>query len=252
MALRMKRRQGFDDAPRTGAASGWLDTAIWVTATVLTVLGILIQLALLRQRDGSDPWVRINVYTAGFIVVGGLAGVVQATIFLRRALQSAGGIGEAFGLTYDPGALLFAAILEPAKLAVVLDYGHWHLVPALEQPALQAFGLALALAGLAGLVWTDVVLARHFASAEAAAKVMTGGPYRLVRHPRYASLLLLGIGMPLVFASILGWVLWLLVLAVVRRRIEREEPHLRELFGHAYDIYASRTARLLPRVYRGH
>jgi protein-S-isoprenylcysteine O-methyltransferase Ste14 len=236
-----------DAAPRTTAA-GWVDTAIWVTAIVFALLSTLVILALLRQRDGSDPWARINVYTVGIMIVGGVAVVAQVTTFLRSALRS-GSVGEALGLTYDPGVLLFAAILEPGKLAVVLDYGHWHLVPALEQPVLQALGLAFAVAGLTTLVWTDRWLARHFASADAAAKLMTGGPYRFIRHPRYASYLALGLSSPLVFASILGWPLWFGLLAAIRHRIRREEPHLRELFGSAYDAYASRTARLLPGVY---
>jgi protein-S-isoprenylcysteine O-methyltransferase Ste14 len=41
----------------------------------------------------------------------------------------------------------------------------------------------------------------------------------------------------------------LILLVAIRHRIEREEPHLRELFGSAYDAYARRTARLLPGVY---
>src|SRR5262249_9585238 len=169
--------------------------------------------------------------------------------FLRSALRSSAGIGEALGLSYDPGILLFVLILEPAKFAVVLDYGHWHLVPALERPALQTLGLVFAALGSAGLIWTDRRLSRHFASVEAAGQLMTDGPYRFVRHPRYASILLLGLGTPLAFASILGWPLVLLLLVAIRHRIEREEPHLRELFGTAYDAYARRTARLLPGVY---
>ena len=249
MPSTLQQPRGFDAAPRTSAASGWMDTAIWVTAIVFTLLGTLVMLALLRQRNGLDAWARVDVYTGGFMIVAVLAGVAQATTFIRSALRSVSGVGEAFGLTYDPGVLLFAVIIEPGKLAVVLDYGHWHLVPALEQPALQTLGLAFAVAGLAGLVWTDRWLARHFASEEAAAGLMTGGPYRFVRHPRYASILLLGLSLPLVFASILGWPLWFVLLAAIRWRIEREEPHLRELFGNAYDAYASRTARLLPGVY---
>jgi protein-S-isoprenylcysteine O-methyltransferase Ste14 len=240
---------GLAAAPRSAAAPGWIDTAIWVTAVVFTLLGTLFMLVLLRQRDGSDPWARIDVYSLGFLIVGGLAGVAQAATFLRSALRSNSGVGEAFGLTYDPGILLFAVILEPAKFAVVLDYGHWHLVPALEQPALQMLGLVFAVAGSAGLVWTDRWLARHFASDAAARQLMTDGPYRFVRHPRYASILLLGLGAPLAFASILGWPLWFVLFAAIRHRIEREEPHLRELFGSAYDVYARSTARLLPGVY---
>ena len=46
-----------------------------------------------------------------------------------------------------------------------------------------------------------------------------------------------------------GWPFVLVLLVAIRHRIEREEPHLRELFGSAYDAYARRTARLLPGVY---
>ena len=245
----MPRPSGLDAVPRTAATSGWADTAIWVTATVLTLLGTLLMVVLLRQRHGSDPWARLDVYSVGFLTVAGLAGIVQAATFMRSALGSDAGVGEAFGLSYDPGVLLFGLITEPLKFAVVLDYGHWHLVPALERPALQTLGLVFAALGSAGLIWTDRRLARHFASDAAARQLMTDGLYRFVRHPRYASVLLIGLGTPLAFASILGWPLLLVLLVAIRHRIEREEPHLRELFGSAYDAYASRTAGLLPGVY---
>jgi protein-S-isoprenylcysteine O-methyltransferase Ste14 len=231
------------------AAAGRLETAIWVAALLFTLLGLLITLLLLWQPGASHPWARLNIYTGGFLLVGGLAGIAQAATFLRSALRSFGVAGEALGLTYDPGVLLFVLVLEPAKFAVILDYARWHLVPALEQPALQTLGLALAVAGSAGLIWTDRWLARHFASDAAAGSLMTRGPYAFIRHPRYLSMLLLGLSAALVFASILGWPLWFLMVVTVLRRIEREEPHLRELFGAAYDAYARRTARLLPGIY---
>src|SRR5206468_12302286 len=110
----------------------------------------------------------------------------------------------------------------PAKMALPLDYAHWHLVPALEQRTLQRLGLALGVLGTGLLVWTDTWLRRHFATDAASGTLMTGGPYGLIRHPRYASILLLGLASPLVFASILGWPLWLLLLFGVARRIPRE------------------------------
>src|SRR5262245_47551226 len=241
--------QEMGGAQSPAAAAGRLETAIWVAAVLFTLLGLLVTLALLWQPGATHPWARLDIYTGGFLLVGGLAGIAQAAIFLRSALRSLGVAGEALGLTYDPGVILFVLVLEPGKLAVVLDYARWHLVPALEQPALQTLGLALAVAGSAGLIWTDRWLARHFASEVAAASLMTRGPYAVVRHPRYLSMLLLGLGSPLVFASILGWPLWYLMVVVVLRRIEREEPHLRELFGAAYDAYARRTARLVPGLY---
>jgi protein-S-isoprenylcysteine O-methyltransferase Ste14 len=238
-----------DVAPRAARASSWPETTIWVTATVLTLLATLFTLVLLRQWDGSHPWARLDVYSAGFLTVTALAGIVQATTFLRSALRSDAGVGEALGLSYDPDVLRFGLISEPLKFAVVLDYAHWHLVPVLEQPVLQTLGLVFAVLGSAGLIWTDRWLSRHFASEAATRQLMTDGPYRFVRHPRYASFLLIGLGTPLAFASILGWPFLLVLLVALRHRIEREEPHLRELFGPAYEAYARRTARLLPGVY---
>jgi len=206
-------------------------------------------LACLRQRGSPDPWARLDLYSGGFLLLAGVAGIAQATTLLRSALRSNAVAAEALGLSYDPGVLIVMVVLEPGKFVVLLDYAHWHLLPALEQPALQRLGLALGVVGTGLLVWTDTWLARHFASDAAAATLMTRGPYRLIRHPRYASFLLLGLASSLVFASILGWPLWLLLLVAIGHRMRLEEAHMRELFGGGYEAYAGRTARLMPGIY---
>lgn len=232
----------------TAVPGGW-QAAIWIVALLHVLVGVAILLVILRQPDGPDPWVRVDGYIVAFLVAGSLAGIGQAVLFLRGGLRSLGVAGEAFGLTYDPGIIAFFLVIEIGKLATAFDYARWHLVPALELAPLRALGVALAAAGSANLVWTDRWLARHFSTAESAAALMTGGPYRWVRHPRYASMLLLGASMPLVFASIIGWLLLVVIVLAVQRRIAREEPHLRQEFGAAYDRYASETARLVPGLY---
>jgi protein-S-isoprenylcysteine O-methyltransferase Ste14 len=247
--VRDEARHGSLETRPDSAPAGGLETAIWVLAVLFTLLGLLVALALLWQRGAPDPWARVNVYTGGVLLVGSVAGIAQAVTFLRSALRSLGVAGEALGLSYDPGVLLFGLVTEPAKFAVLLDYSRWHLVPSLEQPALQALGLAVTVIGSAGLIWTDRCLARHFASDEAATELMTRGPYRFVRHPRYLSILLLTLGFALAFASIVGWALVFIVLAAVLHRIAREEVHLRDVFGAAYEAYARRTARLVPLLF---
>jgi protein-S-isoprenylcysteine O-methyltransferase Ste14 len=249
LSSRTQPEERINPVRSVDATPGTAGTVIWVIAVLYTLAGVAIALVLLRQSDGAHPWARLNVYTGGFLLVGGLAGIGQAATFLRSALRSLDTAGEALGLSYDPGILGFAAAVEVGKLAVLLDYARWHLVPALEKPALQALGLAIAAIGSAGLVWTDRWLARHFASAETADALMTRGPYRFVRHPRYVSILLLGLSLPLVFASILGWPVWLVLLVAIRHRIVREESHLRALFGARYEAYCRGTARLVPGIY---
>lgn len=220
----------------------------WV-GVVTKGVGIALGLLCLRQWSARHPWARLDLYSGGFFILAVVAAVTEARTFLRQGLRSVETAREAFGLSYDPALVRWSAVLSVLELAVILDYAHWRLVPALERPLFQGLGLALLIASAIGLARTDAWLARHFSSEQAAGQLMTEGPYRLVRHPRYASLLLAKLAFPLLFASIVGWALLPAWGFLIGRRIRREEAHVRELFGPNYDAYARRTARLLPGIY---
>jgi protein-S-isoprenylcysteine O-methyltransferase Ste14 len=119
----------------------------------------------------------------------------------------------------------------------------------LEQAALQGLGLVVWALTPAWLLWADVHLGRHFASAVARRHVLTEGPFRIVGHPRYAGLLASRAAFALVFASAPAWILFVVWVGVVLRRIRREERHLVETFGEAYAAYAEGRPRLVPGVY---
>jgi protein-S-isoprenylcysteine O-methyltransferase Ste14 len=140
-------------------------------------------------------------------------------------------------------------LLNAAVLLVVLDYAHWHLVSALELPLLQGIGILLGVFGVVWQAWADTWLARHFANDRTKRELMTGGPFRFVRHPRYAAFLIRKMAWPLLLASAIGWALLPIWVLLLFRRIRREESHLTELFGADYTAYADRTARLLPGMY---
>jgi protein-S-isoprenylcysteine O-methyltransferase Ste14 len=71
----------------------------------------------------------------------------------------------------------------------------------------------------------------------------------LVRHPRYAGLLISRVAFALTYGSVLAWALGIIWAALIVRRIPREEAHLRQIFGADYEAYAARTARLIPGVF---
>jgi protein-S-isoprenylcysteine O-methyltransferase Ste14 len=140
-------------------------------------------------------------------------------------------------------------MLPLGDLLVFLDYGHWHLMPALRQRGLQMTGLVLYACAVAVLMWTDTYLARHFQGDSGSRQLMTIGPFSIVRHPRYAGLLLAKLGFSLLFASIFGWISLLVSILLIRRRIRLEEIHLHESYGPGYASYTARTRRLLPGIY---
>lgn len=80
-------------------------------------------------------------------------------------------------------------------------------------------------------------------------QLMTTGPYAVVRHPRYAGLLLAKLGFSLALASVLAWISLLVSILLTRRRIRLEELHLRKTFGPEYGYYTERKSRLIPGVY---
>jgi protein-S-isoprenylcysteine O-methyltransferase Ste14 len=80
-------------------------------------------------------------------------------------------------------------------------------------------------------------------------QLVTSGPYRIIRHPRYLGVLLVALGLSLLFRAWIGLGLGLLVLAVLLGRIRDEEALMRQEFGEAWEGYCQRSWRLVPYVY---
>ncbi len=81
-----------------------------------------------------------------------------------------------------------------------------------------------------------------------ARRLVTGGPYRFLRHPVYLFEEIGVIGLALPFASVWA-LLWLLLHAAFQfQRMKNEERVLSGAFPE-YDAYTRRTARVVPGLY---
>lgn len=141
------------------------------------------------------------------------------------------------------------ALIPAALIAIALGYArigalpHWLFYP----------GLALFILGLAVTTWSYRTLGRFFSlevQVQTDHRVIDTGPYRLVRHPGYAGVLLgfLGLGF-----ALQSWAA-LLVMAVatpaaLAYRLRVEEQFLVNELGDEYRRYAQRTKRLIPYVW---
>lgn len=202
----------------------------------------------LRHWRSADPWVDLDLFSGSFFVLTATL-LVYETPFRLKLFHSRERVREASGLNYDRDTVKWGSVLAIADISVFLDYGHWHLLPVLRMPGLQTTGLVLYGCATASIMWTDTWLARHFQGYSDDRQLMTAGPFGLVRHPRYAGLLIAKLGVSLLFASIFAWMSLLASIILVRRRICLEEDHLKSIFGSSYDTYSKTTDRLFPGIY---
>lgn len=148
--------------------------------------------------------------------------------------------------------IAFVASFAAAVILIPIDVFHLHLMrppPGL----LSLFGLALFAAGW----WLIAAALRANAFAapvvklqeERGQRVIDTGPYAVVRHPMYSSVVPLLLGMALWFGSYAAAIAAIVPAALIAVRVVFEEKFLRrELPG--YEQYATRTRfRLIPFVW---
>jgi protein-S-isoprenylcysteine O-methyltransferase Ste14 len=141
--------------------------------------------------------------------------------------------------------------------AVMLVWPQW--LPAsltkrlfIEGPGLALSALALVIAGMLFAYWARVRLGRNW-SGQIIVKVghtlITGGPYRWVRHPIYSGMTTALVGTALAIGAPYGFIALALIVCGFLVRVRLEEALMRDIFPGEYDRYSRHTARLIPGVY---
>jgi protein-S-isoprenylcysteine O-methyltransferase Ste14 len=81
-------------------------------------------------------------------------------------------------------------------------------------------------------------------------KLVSTGPYALIRHPMYTSFLLIAVGQALLLSNWVVGLAGLLGFAVLFcLRVNKEERMMLENFGQEYRAYMERTKRIIPYLY---
>ena len=122
----------------------------------------------------------------------------------------------------------------------------------IDGAAVRWLGVALFAAGGALRLWPVFVLGERFSGLVAIQqghRLVTHGPYRIIRHPSYLGLIVTLLGWSLAFRSGVGLLLVALTLLPLQARIVAEERLLAATFGAEYAAYRARTWRLLPWCY---
>lgn len=122
------------------------------------------------------------------------------------------------------------------------------LTPALESEAAQLVALCLIFVGTASSIFCLYWLGRSFSIMATARRLVTTGPYSIVRHPLYVCEAAFVVGMVISHLSVLMVALGVLQFLLQYRRARNEEAILRQTFPE-YDEYARRVPMLVPRIF---
>ena len=115
------------------------------------------------------------------------------------------------------------------------------------------FGLLVFVTGNIFMFWGPIHLGKQYSfmvTIQEEHELITDGPFRYMRHPRYSGIILWVFGVALIFLSIAGLVLAVLMSALMLLRIPKEEKMLHQEFGEEWEDYCRRvTKKVIPYVY---
>jgi protein-S-isoprenylcysteine O-methyltransferase Ste14 len=124
------------------------------------------------------------------------------------------------------------------------------LTPALPNGAAQVTALCLVFIGTASSIFCIYWLGRSFSLMATARRLVTTGPYSIVRHPLYICEAIFVIGMVLSHLSLLMIALGVVQFILQYRRAINEEAILKQTFPE-YGDYTRRVPMLFPRFLGG-
>ncbi len=79
--------------------------------------------------------------------------------------------------------------------------------------------------------------------------LVKNGIYKWIRHPAYFGAIILFLGIPVMFSSMLGFLVMFLLVPYLLHRIKLEERMMTERFGVEYDEYVKQSKKLIPFLY---
>lgn len=136
------------------------------------------------------------------------------------------------------GALIFVPFADRRSIGVFAS-----------TPFMRWIGVGVATLGMSVIFWSGLALGRLYSPEVTLQKehqLITDGPYRYIRHPRYLGGALQGVGLSLLFRSWIGLALTFAFVLIILFRIRDEEVMMREAFGSVWTAYCKRSWRVLP------
>lgn len=201
-------------------------TAVFLGMLYLNVGGLA---NMLRADPRPAFWMLELISQTLTIVFVGL--VVFLTISRMPPRSTANGLAPRIAAILGTFFLVALAFLPPGEVPLFM----------------RIIATGLILVGTIGSIYCISVLGRSFSIVAQARKLVTNGPYSIVRHPLYLTEGITTIGIIIMHWSAMAVALGLVQLALQFWRMGFEEQVLREAFPE-YEEYAARVSMIVPSI----
>ena len=208
-----------------------MDTGLFAQAMTKFLGGLVLVGLLLFVPAGTfaypQAWLLIGILFVPMFIAG-LVMMKKSPDLLRKRLNAREAQSEQKSVIALSGLMFLAAFI---AAGLNFRFGWIRLPMWVSWAAAALFLIAYAL--YAEVLKENVWLSRTVEVQEGQ-KVIDTGLYGVVRHPMYMSTLLLFLSMPLVLGSVVSFVITLLYIPIIAKRIRNEEQVLEaELTGYA-------------------
>lgn len=185
-----------------------------------------------------------------------IAFVLRTLIQLRRTGSSGfhGVGGRPLSAEWLAGVGFVVALIMGALAPVLALANVVEPIAALDTGVAHAIGLSAAVLGIAATFGAQVAMGESWrigVEESERTKLVTDGPFGLVRNPIFSAMVPTGIGLALMVPSWLALVgAALLILAIELQVRVVEEPYLARVHGYLYTEYSARVGRFVPGIGR--
>ena len=134
----------------------------------------------------------------------------------------------------------------------VILYGEELAIEQLSSNALVLVGLVICVVGKYFRARAKKELGKFFTyevGVSEEQKLIKTGLYSYIMHPSYLALIVMGLGICMIYSSIVLWVIYIVHSLGLTMRTPKEEKALLAGFGEEFEEYRSKRWRMLPFIY---
>jgi protein-S-isoprenylcysteine O-methyltransferase Ste14 len=191
----------------------------------------------------------MTIYIILLILIPAIWIAFEISLVIRDNARGKGKTTSDKGTRYFNFIAITVGILAAALLSNIQKF----IFPGGKTPAVFFIGIGIMLVGMALRYWAVLTLGAFFRTTietEQDQKVVSSGPYRLIRHPSYCGWLLVCLGYGIAVQNWLSLLAaFLLPLIALLYRIQVEERVLASSLGIAYVEYQKNTKKLIPWIW---